>query len=80
MLAPKYELVDFVAFSGDSQNTLCCGWTMNAVLVSGQGYSTFHNGYLTRGIPYFPKPSDLLTRYTFWRVKLRIYYFHFPKI
>ena len=25
-------------------------------------------------------PSDLLTRHTFWRVKLRIYYFHFPKI
>ncbi len=23
-LAPKYSLVDFVAFSGDSQNTYCC--------------------------------------------------------
>ena len=31
-------------------------------------------------LPLFLLPSDLLTPLTFWRVKLRICYFHFPNI
>ena len=31
-------------------------------------------------LPLFLLPSDLLTRHTFWRVKLTSFYFHFPKI
>ena len=34
MLAPKYELVDFVAFSGDSQNTLCYGFNEKGIHIT----------------------------------------------
>ena len=79
-LAPKYSLVDFVAFSGDSQNTHCC---------CVGNFSSFLRRLPAEApflvvppswIPLFLLPSDLLIRHTFWRVKLTSFYFHFPKI
>ncbi len=61
ILAPKYDLVDFVAFSGDSQNTDCCiqgRWNDITEGVEVEGVSLFCFPFLTS---LFLLPSDLLT-------------------
>ncbi len=40
-LAPKYDLVDFVAFSGDSQNTDCRRFGPNTVMQEGPKLCVF---------------------------------------
>ena len=60
-LAPKYDLVDFVAFSGDSQNTDCCCMgnflSFLAVLLGRKATFVIH----TIRVDLFLSPSDLLT-------------------
>ena len=61
ILAPKYDLVKFVAFSGDSQNTDCCiqgRWNDITEDVEVEGVSLFCFPFLTS---IFLLPSDLLT-------------------
>ena len=60
-LAPKYSLVDFVAFSGDSQNTDCCCMgnflSFLSVLLGRKATFVIH----TIRVALFLLPSDLLT-------------------
>ena len=79
-LAPKYDLMKFVAFSDDSQNTDCCCMgnflSFLSVLLGRKATFVIH----TIRVDLFLSPSDLLTAPFFQRVKLASFYFHFPKI
>ena len=68
------------AFSSDSQNTCWKQSTPNAVPVTDRSRPYHPHVHSVIHLPYLMIPSDLLTRLTFQRMKLRIFSFQFPNI
>ena len=79
-LHPNTVLMDFLAFSDDSQNATCrrmaCLYSVVSDKISALYPLSVHN----RIWLLLLLPSDLLTLLTFWRAKLQSFDFHFPKI
>ena len=78
--APKYGLVDFFVFSGDSRNTVCRPFRCFRFLSDGSADGTCHPAPSHRLLPVLLIVSEMLTASFFQRTKPVIFHFHFPKI